>query len=320
MVKRKRKKKNRHTGLKLLVLGGLILATVACFHKMSGGKELAQQAQKVVEQTQEVAKQARKAVEEAKEEVELIKESLKEANLTTQPATYDKENEEKWEMPAKRMEDTRILERMAYTLSYNDEWRIPNWVAWELTPEEVKGKAKRTDFFETDFDLPKRARSEYHDYRGSDYDRGHMAPAGDMKWDEEAMKESFYMSNICPQAPQLNRGDWRILEENCREWAKQHRTPIYIVCGPIVDEDKTHKRIGKNKVTVPDAFFKVVMKLGRRPSAVGFIFPNDDCNESLESYAMPVDSVESVTGIDFFHLLPDDQENELEAKNGFKLF
>jgi endonuclease G len=147
-----------------------------------------------------------------------------------------------------------------------------------------------------------------------------MAPAGDMKWDERAMQESFYMSNMCPQAPNLNKGDWRVLEERCRKWAERYGT-LFIACGPIVNESVNHKKIGRsNKVLVPDGFFKVVLKLGEHPSAIGFIFPNDDCNAPLESYAVPVDSVEVLTDIDFFHLLPDNQENLLEATNGFKRF
>lgn len=219
------------------------------------------------------------------------------------------------EMPVVRKQvDTRILSRTGYTLSYNDAWRIPNWVAWELTPEEVKGKVKRTDFFEADPDLPARVRSEHRDYSGSKYDRGHMAPAGDMKWDEKAMQESFYMSNMCPQAPELNKGCWRILEEQCRHWAQRYSTSVYIACGPIMSEDMKHKYIGRSKVAVPDGFFKVVLRLGRKPAAVGFIFPNDDCNHPLKEYAVSVDDVEKLTGIDFFHQLPDEQEEALEAQ------
>ena len=173
---------------------------------------------------------------------------------------------------------------------------------------------KRSNEFFTDEDLPVRYRSEHRDYSGSRYDRGHMVPAGDMKWDEQAMKESFYMSNMCPQAPNLNKGDWRILEEQCRKWAQRYGT-LFIACGPIVDKRlSSKKRIGRSKVLVPDGFFKVVLKMGRKPSAIGFVFPNDDCNQSLMEYAMSVDNVEELTGIDFFHHLPDDQEEMLEAQ------
>ena len=215
------------------------------------------------------------------------------------------------ELPVIREEDELVLKRTGFTVSYNKVWKVPNWVAWTLTPERAKGKVKRADDFLPDPDLDESHRATDSDYYRARYDRGHMAPAGDMKWDEQAMQESFYLSNICPQAPNLNRGDWRILEENCREWAAKGHT-LYIVCGPIVENGKQSKRIGKNKVTVPDHFFKVILWGGSEPQAIGFIFPNDDCDKELFDYAVSVDKVESVTGIDFFQTLPDELEEQVE--------
>lgn len=311
MAKRKRrKKKNSHFLRTLLLMALAAFVVVACIRQGANSTELTAQAEKVLEKAQVAVEQTLEGVSQIQQRI-AAQQSSGNTSTTTVAGI---------EMPAKRLADTRIITRTGYTLSYNDTWRMPNWVAWELTPEEVNGREKRTDFFETDPNLPARVRSEYRDYSGSRYDRGHMAPAGDMKWDGQAMIESFYMSNICPQAPGLNKGSWRILEEQCRKWAQRHHTPIYIVCGPLVDKEKQHKHIGRNRVTVPDAFFKVVLKLGKRPTAAGFIFPNDDCNAPLADYAIPVDSVEKITGIDFFHQLPDEQENALEATNGMRFF
>lgn len=113
----------------------------------------------------------------------------------------------------------QILKRKGYTLSYNADYKTPQWVAWELTKKETKGKEGRTDKFLPDPDV-RGAKAYTGDYTKSGYDRGHMAPAADMKWSKQAMKESFYMSNICPQNPNLNRGDWNDLEEKSRQWAK----------------------------------------------------------------------------------------------------
>lgn len=220
------------------------------------------------------------------------------------------------ELPALSDEEQGVLlKRRGYTLLYNTEWKIPQWVAWKLTAARLQGKAKRTDDFLPDPDLPEKVRSLDKDYAGSRYDRGHMAPAGDMKWDEQAMAESFYLSNICPQASNLNRGDWRELEEKCRVWA-QEGEELYIVCGPVVKEGVRHKRVGKSKVLVPEGFFKVLLVMGEQPRAVGFLYPNDDCDAPLASYAVPVDSVEQVTGIDFYPALPDETEKRLEAVRG----
>ena len=189
-----------------------------------------------------------------------------------------------------RYEKEIIINRTGYTLSYNLYYKNPNWVAWELTREETKGEADRYDKFMPDPDLPE-PRVVHKDYTKSGYDRGHMAPAADMKWSKQAMIESFYMSNICPQVGNLNRGDWNDLEELCRNWADKYGR-IYIACGPIFDS-KSPKRIGGHKVAVPDRFFKVILIYNRKnPIAMGFIFKNIARSQDLDKYMVTVDSVE----------------------------
>ena len=204
-----------------------------------------------------------------------------------------------------------VLHRTGYTVSYNVYYKNPNWVAWELTREETKGETDRYNKFMPDPDLPE-PRVVHKDYTRSGYDRGHMAPAADMKWSKQAMIESFYMSNICPQVGNLNRGDWNDLEELCRDWAEKYGR-IYIACGPIFDS-KSPKRIGEHKVAVPDRFFKVILIYNRKnPIAMGFIFKNIARSQDIEKYMVTVDSVENVTGMDFFSKLPDDVENRIES-------
>ena len=125
------------------------------------------------------------------------------------------------------------------------------------------------------------------------------------------MKESFYMTNICPQNHNLNRGDWKELEDACREWTCQNKT-LYVVCGPLL-YDRKHKTIGQHKVVVPDAFYKVVLSL-TPPKAIGFIYKNTSGNKPLDAYVNSVDQVERLTGIDFFPDLPDSVEQEVEAE------
>ncbi len=206
--------------------------------------------------------------------------------------------------------DNQIIENLGYTVSYNKTWKIPNWVAYQLTNDETYGGEERTNKFLPDPQAKGVVTSTY-DYSKSGYDRGHMAPAGDMKWDELAMTESFYLSNICPQNHNLNDGDWRILEEKIRHWARIHGE-LYIVCGPIVTEN--HKTIGYNKIAVPDSFYKVVLKTtDNEIEAIGFIFKNVAGHKNLSSYVVSVDSVEQVANIDFFHALPDSVENIVES-------
>ena len=205
----------------------------------------------------------------------------------------------------------QLIKRKGYTLSYNADYKTPQWVAWELTGKETKGKEERTDKFLPDPDV-RGAKAYSNDYTKSGYDRGHMAPAADMKWSKKAMEESFYMSNICPQNQKLNRDDWGDLEELCRSWARKYGT-VYIACGPIYDK-KQPKRIGEHRVAVPDRFFKVVLIYNRKsPIAMGFLFDNKAHHQALEKYMVSVDSVEKVTGMDFFSKLPDNVENRIEA-------
>lgn len=210
-----------------------------------------------------------------------------------------------------RQRDETIITHTGYTVSYNHHYKTPNWVAWELTRQETTGEEGRTNQFLPDPSLPE-PRVETSDYTHSGYDRGHMAPAADMKWSEKAMEESFYMSNICPQNRKLNRDDWGDLEEKCREWAKKYGR-VYIACGPIYDK-ASPKRIGKHQVAVPDRFFKVVLIYNRKnPIAMGFLFENKAHHQNLKNYMVKVDQVEEETGLDFFSKLPDDVENRIES-------
>ena len=211
----------------------------------------------------------------------------------------------------------QIIRHSGYTVSYNKDLKIPNWVSYELTREETKGKEKRGNRFIAD-PLVTGPIATNADYTRSGYDKGHMAPAADMKWSPEAMKESFYFSNMCPQHPQLNRRGWKNLEDKIRNWAIAD-SAIIIICGPIIE--KQPKTIGKNKVVVPQQFFKVVLSPFVKPiRAIGFLFNNEQAVEPLSSYVVTVDSIESLTNMDFFAPLPDEIENRIEADANYSLW
>lgn len=208
-----------------------------------------------------------------------------------------------------RRASEQIIRHTGFTVSYNEGWLIPNWVAWELTREESTGPVGRSQQFVPDPEVKGRTATSY-DYSRSGYDRGHMAPAGDMKWSRQAMDESFYLSNICPQHHDINAGQWEYLESRCRGWARFHGR-VWICCGPVVSSESAV--IGENRVAVPSGFFKVVCTERRgQYHAIGFIFPNGPCRGSIWDYAMSVDEVETLVGHDFFHNLPDDIEDVME--------
>lgn len=199
-------------------------------------------------------------------------------------------------------------------LSFNPQHHIPNWVAWELTADETDGDVTRSNKFSSDPDISESA--ETWDYNYSGYDRGHMAPAGDMRWDREAMEQTFLMTNICPQVKTLNAGSWKNLEEKCRQWAEAD-SAIYIVCGPVID-GKPIEYIGDTRVYVPRSFFKVIISPYARPArGIGFIMPNGKVKGGMQACAVTIDSVESLTGHDFFASLPDEIESDVESQCDF---
>lgn len=210
-----------------------------------------------------------------------------------------------------------VIWHTAYTVSFNRKHKLPNWVAWELTKERTQGKESRSDNFQPDPDVTKGATAMDSDYRGSGFDRGHMCPAADNKMSAQAMTECFYFSNICPQLHSLNGGDWKELEEKSRKWARRYER-IYIVCGPLIRDGK-HRTIGESRVTVPDGFFKVFLRLtdAGGAKAIGFIYPHEKTDRPMREYAVSVDEVERQTGIDFFSKLPKEIEKKAEAECNF---
>ncbi len=209
-----------------------------------------------------------------------------------------------------------IIQYMGMTVSFNPDLHIPNWVAWELTADEAAGTEPRYDKFSADPDVDGSASPR--DYTSSGYDRGHMAPAGDMKWNEDAMRQTFFMTNICPQAGELNRGSWRKLEEKCRARTTRD-SAVIIVCGPVLKgANPITGYIGDSKVAVPAKFFKVVLSpYTNPPTAIGFIMPNGSVAGGMQKCAMTVDEVERLTGHDFFSQLPDSIESVVESTCNF---
>lgn len=206
----------------------------------------------------------------------------------------------------------QILHRRGYTTSYNQQTKTPNWVAWHLTKAHTYGKNQRSgEVFTEDNDV-KAPRATDNDYYNSRYDRGHMCPAGDNKWDKLAMEQSFLFTNICPQNHGLNKYEWNDVEMRCRDWAREYGA-IDIVCGPIYQNAVNQKTIGKNKVWVPDSFFKVVLCRQGKAKAIGFVFRNEGVKQPVADAVCSVDEIERLTGLDFFPALDDETEDKVEA-------
>lgn len=201
-----------------------------------------------------------------------------------------------------------------FTVYFNSQYHIPNCVIYELTGNETLGEVPRAKNFCADENV--KGCANPWDYSYSGYDRGHMAPAGDMKWDKQAMQESFYMTNICPQVKALNTGAWNRLEGRVREWAKRD-SALIVITGPILSD--TMPTIGESEVAVPPRFFKVLLAHRVNPiRAIAFIYDNARPQGKMSDHAVSVDSIERATGIDFFYSLPDDVESDVESRFDFK--
>lgn len=214
--------------------------------------------------------------------------------------------------------NNRMLEYEGFSVAFNPEMHQPNYVVWTLDPTETDGSNTRGNVqFMEDFRV--KGCASLADYRGSGFDRGHMAPAADMKWSEKAMADCHFLTNMCPQDKRLNSGAWATVEKNSRNWAKKHG-PLVIVCGPILS-DRLTRSIGETPVPVPERFFKVILApQATPPLGIGFIMPNGYVEGGAQSTVVSIDDVENITGFDFFSELPDDIESVVESQNKLRIW
>lgn len=222
--------------------------------------------------------------------------------------------------------DHEIRDFDHYSLCYRESYEQAEWSAYCLEKEELVKNASRSNDFRADSKISTGSAS-LADYKKSGYDRGHLSPAADFAFDEKAMSETFYMSNMSPQAGSFNRGIWKDLESQVRIWAGIFGR-AYVISGPVLEKPaEEYGSIGENHVTVPEFYYKVILAPlyedendASSPEdaygviAIAFIFPNDKCTGSIFDYAVPIDEVERRTGLDFFSPLDDGTENEIESK------
>lgn len=209
--------------------------------------------------------------------------------------------------------------REGYALAHDSRLKIPVWVQYEISPDDLDGAADRQDDFRPDYVIPRGSRSELSDYVGSGFDRGHMAPAADMKRTEETMSESFFLSNMAPQVGNgFNRKIWADLEAAIRGWVRQRGT-LTVITGPVfaVEGDTVNYQvIGDNAVAVPTHFFKIVVDNGN-PNAVealAFLLPNRSLSgHSFDEFLVSIDEIEKATGLDFLSALPSQVQKQVES-------
>jgi len=203
------------------------------------------------------------------------------------------------------------LHHLGYAFVYDETHEQSKWIAYCLTKKEALGSFERSDHFVVD-PLVKTGTATNADYAKSGYDRGHLAPAADMRWSEQAMEESFFYSNMSPQVPSFNRGIWKKLEEQVREWAIGMDS-ILIVTGPILEPNLN--TIGENKVSVPKYYYKAILDYkGPKSKTIAFVLPNEGSTLPLMHFSMTINELEKLTNMDLFYQLDDALEGKIEAE------
>jgi len=204
-----------------------------------------------------------------------------------------------------------IVRHSHFSLSYNEPYEQAEWVAYVLKKEHLTRDDRRRPYFIEDPYVSTKS-ADWRNYKGSGYDRGHLVAAGDRRFSEQAYNETFYTSNISPQQRDFNAGLWNRLEMQTRNWAKRYNT-VYVVTGGVLTSGLDE--IGDEDVAVPEYFYKIVAKENKgNLEVLGFLMKGEEQKKSLQSFAVPVDRIEALTGIDFFEQLDKETQAVIEEE------
>ncbi len=209
--------------------------------------------------------------------------------------------------------ETQTLNHKYYTINYSDKYKQAICSDYKLTKDMVVDNTERENKFKVDV-LVKGTRIKPTNYLKSGYDKGHLAPASHFNWNQDAMNESFLMSNICPQLPNFNRGIWKELEHMNKLWVDEKKE-LYVYTGPIFESNC--KKFSKDSISVPTAFYKIIIrKVNSKYECISFIIPHKEYHKDakLLDYVVTIDDIEELTQIDFFYNLSDGTEIPLEKR------
>lgn len=209
----------------------------------------------------------------------------------------------------------QIVHHESYSFSYSEPHEQAEWVAYELKKSQLSNTKFKRPYFEIDRAV-KTGAADWRNYKNSGYDRGHLCPAGDRNYSQAAHDETFLTSNISPQDHEFNSGIWNTLEQKIRYWANKY-DGVYVVTGGVLRGKM--KTIGTENVAVPNQFYKIIVDTTNDTiKMIGFLMPNQNSDQPLYSFVVSVDSIEKLTGINFFPKLEDAIETDLEAKSDYK--
>ncbi len=258
------------------------------------------------------------------------------SDLNRQKALLDKESERLKLAAIRRdlkeiglpitLSGNEVIWHEAMALEYAEPYEQSRWVAHIILSDVTTGTVFRSNDFrpdtcvssgssvEADYFLKELQPDSSYKYDGFGYDRGHLAPSADFRWSALALSESYFYSNMSPQSPAFNRESWAAIEDKVRGYLYNHPgNQVYVVTGPVLKEDLPRVERGVHRVAIPEFYYKVALDpiAGK---AIGFIMPNQAVTEPLENFAVSIDSVEALTGLDFFNKLPAELQSRLEKQ------
>lgn len=223
-----------------------------------------------------------------------------------------------------------IIEHAGMVLGFDCDYKMASWVFHVLTPDVTSGNISRSNDFrldekstcgsaqEVDYFLRKEKEDGTFEYDGFGFDRGHLAPSADFRWSANALSESYYYSNMTPQRPEFNRESWASLEGLLRKIVDQEKKQFYVITGPVLHEGLPQIERSANKLKIPELHYKIIVDASaENPRGMTFLMPNKKCEERLSSYVISIDSLERLTGIDFFPTMNEALETKIEQTADF---
>ncbi len=223
-----------------------------------------------------------------------------------------------------------IKEYKGFVIGFDCEYKMAYWTFHQLNTDVTFGSNSRTNDFRMDSTISCGTTTEV-DYfklktnedgttqtKGFGFDRGHLVPSADLKWSKAAMSETYYYSNITPQKPDFNRESWAQLESLVRKIADNEKKTLFVLTGPILHKGLEVNNESENKLKIPELHYKIIADLSNEnPRGIAFLMPNKKCDSKVSNYVVPIDSIERLTGLDFFSLISDSLEQKIEGKADF---
>jgi len=226
--------------------------------------------------------------------------------------------------------DLEVVEHAAMVIGFDCDFRMASWVFHVLTPDVSFGNVTRTNDFrqderltcesavESDYFLKKEKPDGTYAYDGFGFDRGHLAPSADFRWSYTALSQSYYYSNMTPQRSEFNQDSWAELEGLLRRIVDQENKSFYIITGPVLRADLPTVPRSLHGLKIPELHYKIIVDVSEdNPRGMAFLMPNRKADQRLINYVVSIDSVERLTGLNFFPLLSAEMEELIESKADF---